>query len=209
MTAQHAAAPGAVPAVPRSARPSRAPGRVTTLVIMAATGVLILGAAFLANRQADASGLTPVNLGGTPNGPAPIVDQAAPPLTAKLADGTAFDLASLKGKVVWLTFGASWCQPCRAENADVLASYEAFKAKGVVVVQVFMDEDATAVKDYAARVGLTYLQVPDPAGQLSTDYRILGIPTHFFIDREGVLRQLKVGTLNRDAMTQVLTELAG
>jgi len=199
----------AAPSLRRPARPAAAPSRLVTLGVMAITAVLIVAAAYLANRPADATGLTPVDLTGNPTGPAPIVGQAAPPFTAKLVDGTTLSLADLKGKVVWLTFGASWCQPCRSENPDILASYEAFKDRGVVVVQAFMQEDQVAVADYANRVGLTYLKIPDPTTRLSTEYRILGIPTHFFIGPDGVLRQVKVGTMNRDEMTQVLSELTG
>lgn len=205
--AAHAAAPGGAPAIVRAPRGARVPGRLTTIAVLLVTGALVLAAAYIANGGTADGGLTTVNLNGKPNGSAPVIGQAAPALSATAADGTAFKLADLKGKIVWLTFGASWCQPCRAENADVEATYEAFKARGVVVVQVFMNEDAAAVTDYTNRVGITYLKVPDPTGQLSTDYRILGIPTHFFIDRDGVLRQVTVGTLQADAMARTLTDL--
>jgi cytochrome c biogenesis protein CcmG, thiol:disulfide interchange protein DsbE len=196
------------PVVRRTARPA-GPSRVGTIAVMAVTAALIVGAAYLTNRSDVSSGLTPVNLTGNPTGPAPVVGQAAPPLTATLVDGTPVSLADLKGKAVWLTFGASWCQPCRSEAADIEASYLAFKDKGVVVVQVFMGESQGAVQDYTTRVGLTYLRVPDQSEKLSNDYRILGIPTHFFIGPDGVLKQVKVGTMTSDEMSQALTALGG
>jgi cytochrome c biogenesis protein CcmG/thiol:disulfide interchange protein DsbE len=198
----------ATPVVRRTARPA-GPSRIVTIAVMAVTAILIVGAAYLANRPDSSSGVTPVSLTGNPTGPAPIVGQAAPAFTANQVDGSSLSLADLKGKAVWLTFGASWCQPCRSEAADIEAAAEAFRARGVVVVQVFMQEDQVAVKDYADRVGLTYLKVPDPRTTLSTEYRILGIPTHFFIGADGVLRQIKVGTMTGDEMTQALTQLAG
>ncbi len=198
----------ATPVVRRTTRPL-APSRVGTIVVLAVTAILIVGAAYLANGgQAGASGLTPVSLTGNPTGPAPVVGQIAPPFTATEVDGTTLSLADLKGKAVWLTFGASWCQPCRSEAADIEASYQAFKDKGVVVVQVFMGEAQAAVQDYTTRVGLTYLRVPDQYETLSNNYRILGIPTHFFIGRDGVLRQIKVGTMTADEMAQTLGALA-
>ena len=198
----------ATPVVRRVARPA-GPSRVGTILVMVVTAILIVGAAYLSNSRGDSSGLTPVNLTGNPSGPAPIVGQTAPGFTAAQVDGTPLTLADLKGKGVWLTFGASWCQPCRSEAADIEANAEAFRDKGVVVVQVFMQEDQLAVKDYADRVGLTYLKVPDPKTTLSTEYRILGIPTHFFIGSDGVLRQIKVGTMTSDEMAQALAQLAG
>jgi peroxiredoxin len=196
-------------ATPRKARVGSGPSRLTTVLIMAVTAVLIAAAAYLANRPSDATGLTPVDLTGNPTGPAPIVGQAAPAFTAKLVGGESLSLADLRGTGVWLTFGASWCQDCRSEAADIVAAYEAFKGRGVTVVQVFMQEDEAAVKDYADRVGLTYLKIPDPSARLATEYRILGIPTHFFIGPDGVLREVKVGTMTLDEMKATLGELAG
>jgi cytochrome c biogenesis protein CcmG/thiol:disulfide interchange protein DsbE len=118
-------------------------------------------------------------------------------------------VSDLRGKVVWLTFGASWCQPCRAENPDIKATSEAFRDRGVVVLQVYINQDQASVIDYASRVGLAYTKIADSDDQIATNYRILGIPAHFFIDRDGILRELKVGTLDAATMQSILTELAG
>ena len=184
-------------------------GRLASLAIMALTAAAILAVASLVNRPADAAGVTPVNVTGDATGPAPIVGKAAPDFSAPMIGGGTLKLGSLVGSPVWLTFGATWCQPCRAENPDIQAAYDAFKARGVQVVQVYMGEDATAVSDYTSRVGITYLRVPDPTEQLAAEYRILGIPSHFFIDRSGALHAIKVGTLDPETMAAMLTEISG
>jgi cytochrome c biogenesis protein CcmG/thiol:disulfide interchange protein DsbE len=183
--------------------------RVQTIAIMVVTGVLILAAAALANKPAAASGVTLVDLAGIASGPAPIVGETAPDFTATTIDGTEVQLASLRGSVVWLTFGASWCQPCRSENPDIKAAEAAFRDRGVVVVQVYISEDASSVADYAARLGLPYPKVADVTDQIASNYRILGIPAHFFVDRDGVLRQMRVGTLDAETMQTILADLAG
>jgi cytochrome c biogenesis protein CcmG/thiol:disulfide interchange protein DsbE len=184
--------------------------RLRTILVMTITAAAILAAAALTNsRPTTAGGLTPVDLAGIPTGPAPIVGQPAPDFVATDVDGKQVRVSDLKGSVVWLTFGASWCQPCRAENPDIKATSEAFRDRGVVVVQVYINQDQASVVDYASRVGLAYTKIADSDDQIATNYRILGIPAHFFIDREGVLRQLKVGTLDAATMQSILTELAG
>jgi peroxiredoxin len=183
--------------------------RLRTIAVIVVTGIAILAAVVLTNRPAAAGGLTPVDLAGIPSGPAPIVGEPAPDFAATDVDGKAVRISDLKGKVVWLTFGASWCQPCRAENPDIKATYDAFRDRGVVVVQVYISEDPASIVDYASRIGLAYTKVADTTDQISTNYRILGIPAHFFIDREGILRQMKVGTLDAATMQSILTELAG
>ena len=184
-----------------------------TLFVLVVTGVVIAAVAYLSNPQAggsitDAAGnYTAVNVTGEAAGAAPIVGQQAPDFLAALTNGSSLRLSELRGKPVWLTFGASWCQPCRAENPDIQSTYSAYGDR-INVVQVYMDEDAAAVQDYTDRVGINYLTVPDPAERLAAQYRILGIPSHFFIDSSGVLRQMKIGSMDSTTMKAALDNIA-
>lgn len=206
MTSERTALPGE----PLPARPSPV-GRLGTIVVIAVAAAAILAVSVLANGgtadPALAGGVTEVTLSGSAQGDAPVVGKLAPDFSAEAADGTMVQLSAFAGKPVWVTFGASWCQPCRAENPDVVAAYERHRANGLVVIQVYMGEDAAAVTDYATRVGIPYVKVPDPAERLANDYRILGIPTHYFIDRDGTLVSMKIGSLSPDAMDAALAEI--
>ncbi|MEO8625628.1 MAG: TlpA disulfide reductase family protein [Candidatus Limnocylindrales bacterium] len=201
-----APAPAGAELLPRRTGRRNAPG---TLLVLAITGAVIVAAAYFSNPRLGetASGnFTPVSVDGQAVGAAPIVDSPAPDFIAAMTDGSQLQLSALRGKPVWLTFGASWCQPCRAENPDIAATY-ATNASKIAIVQVYMGEDATAVKEYTDRVGITYLTVPDPNEALAAQYRILGIPSHFFIDAAGVLRQVKVGSLDPATMQAALDRL--
>lgn len=180
-------------------------GARSTLVIMGITAAVILGVAYFSDRRDTSSdgAVTAVTVTGSASGAAPAVGAPAPDFAALTTDGTAFKLSDYAGRPVWLTFGASWCQPCRAENPDIEATFE--EAGGdVVVLQVYMSEDAETVRDYATRVGISYVTVPDPSERLAAEYRILGIPSHFFIDASGVLRQIKIGSLDPASMEAAL-----
>jgi peroxiredoxin len=182
---------------------------LATLAILAITAVVIIAAAYFSNPrlgEATTGNFTPVTIDGQPIGAAPVVDSPAPDFIAALTDGSQVRLSDLRGKPVWLTFGASWCQPCRAENPDIMATYTA-NADKIVVVQVYMGESSATVKEYTDRVGITYLTVPDPTEALAAQYRILGIPSHFFIDSAGVLRQMKIGSLDPVTMQAALDGL--
>jgi cytochrome c biogenesis protein CcmG/thiol:disulfide interchange protein DsbE len=186
--------------------------RVGTLVVMGAVAALILGVVYLTNQpKAGATadgGVQQVELTGAA-GQAPVVGQQAPDLTLVTADGTTMKLSDLRGHPVWLTFGASWCQPCRAENPDIQATFAKHQGTGLEVVQVFLSEDQAAVKEYADRVGLQYTLVPDPNTALASAYRTLGIPTHFFIDANGVLTSMKIGSLDQTSMDAALGGIGG
>jgi peroxiredoxin len=175
--------------------------QVRNLAIMAITAVIIATVAFFVNQpKASAGAVTDVTLSGATTGQAPTVGQPAPDFAATTIDGRTVRLSDFKGQPVWLTFGASWCQPCRAENPDIKAVNERSKASGLVVLAIFISEDAAAVRDYADRVGLTYEKVADPDTTIASQYRILGIPSHYFIDRAGVLKEMKIGSLDPAGM---------
>lgn len=209
-----AAAPTGTAVASLDERPPRSRrSRLTTLAIMAVTAVVIVAVVFLANQpktdRAEGEGLTSVSLTGAASGAGPEVGKPAPDFSAATSDGATFALSQLKGHPVWLTFGASWCQPCRAEAPDIQAAYADFKAKGGEIVQVFLQEDAASVKDYADRVGLTYVKVPDPNTDVATQYRILGIPSHFFIAADGTMHAMKVGSLDPEKIKAALAEIGG
>ena len=177
-----------------------------TIVVMAITAAIILAVAYLSDRReaiATDGTVTAVTVTGSASGAAPAVGAKAPDFAAQTTDGTPFKLSDYVGRPVWLTFGASWCQPCRAENPDIEAAHRKL-GDDVVVLQVYMAEDAATVSDYVQRVGLTYLTVPDPSERLAAQYRILGIPSHFFIDASGVLRRIKIGSLDPTSMEAAL-----
>ena len=179
--------------------------RSATLAIMGVTAAIIAAVAFMVNQPAaGAQGVTSVTLTGAAAGEAPTVGKQAPDFAATTVDGKTVRLSDFKGKPVWLTFGASWCQPCRAENPDIQATSQKFADRGLVVLAIFISEDAPAVRDYADRVGLTYQKVADPDTRIASEYRIMGIPSHYFIDSSGVLRLMKIGSLDPAAMEAAL-----
>lgn len=196
-----------------AARARSGVGRLGTIAVIAATAAIIVAVSVLSNSQSssatDQGGLTQVNLTGSGRGDPPVVGKPAPALSAPDLDGKIVNLSQYVGHPVWLTFGASWCQPCRAENPDVVAAYRNHQANGLVVIQVYMGESPAAVADYTTRVGIPYIKVPDPNQQLANDYRILGIPTHYFIDRTGVLHAMKIGSLTPDQMDAAIKEIGG
>lgn len=182
--------------------------RFTTLGIVGVTAAIIAAAAFVAKQPtAGADGFTSVAVSGDARGERPTVGNPAPDFVATTVDGETVRLSDFTGRPVWLTFGASWCQPCRAENPDIQAMSEKYTSSGLVVLAVFISEDAATVREYADRVGLTYELIADPDTRLAAQYRIMGIASHYFIDSEGVLRLVRVGSLDTAGMESALGEI--
>ena len=128
--------------------------RIGTLIVMGVVAVLILGIVYVTSQPkgGTADGVTQVSLTGAA-GEAPVVGKPAPDLALVTADGTTMKLSDLRGHPVWLTFGESWCQPCRAENPDIQATFAEHQGTGLEVVQVYLVPPQTPLASRHALVG--------------------------------------------------------
>jgi len=112
--------------------------------------------------------------------------RSAPALTGTTLDGTGYDLAAARGRVVVLNFWASWCAPCVAESADLDAVYRASHASGVDFLGVnTRDQHDAAVAFAGAR--LAYPSLFDPAGRIALRFNDVNVtlPSTLIVDRSG------------------------
>jgi thiol-disulfide isomerase/thioredoxin len=119
-------------------------------------------------------------------------------------DGRPVSLAALKGHPVWINFWATWCPPCQRETPVLRDAYEAHRSEGLVLLAIDVQEPADTVRGYATKYGLTYRIGLDVTGAAFRTYRIFGLPSHYFIDREGIIRGRYFGPLDRDQVEQQL-----
>ena len=115
------------------------------------------------------------------------VGKPAPPLDAKLLDGTSFSLASETGKVVIVNFWATWCQPCRAEMPVLNDYFHDHRAEGLVVLGIGIQSDKKRVK----KVMDAFSYPAALAGDASFNGygQVRRVPLTFVIDRHGILRK--------------------
>ena len=112
---------------------------------------------------------------------------AAPAFSLVSIDGKEVSLESYKGKYVLVDFWASWCQPCRQENPNVVKAYSAYNSKGFEVLSVSVDRDEEAWKNAIKEDGLSWTQVRDAENKVAELYAIQSIPTTFLLDQQGVI----------------------
>ena len=190
--------------VPASRPTGVGAGRLRTILVLAVVAVLVIAAAWFLGQP---SGDVTVRAGEAPAGEAPRVGDAPPDFEATTIDGTAVSMAAFAGQPTWLTFGASWCPDCRAEATDLQETYAKYAPQGLVVLGVFIDEPESAVVDYAKRVGFTFPLVADTQGRIADLYRTYGIPIHFFVGRDGTIRDVRIGRLTPADMEQLIQQI--
>jgi peroxiredoxin len=138
--------------------------------------------------------LAPELEGDGPNGRVQLTD----------LDGRPIRLADLRGKAVWINFWASWCPPCQYETPTVRAIDERYRDRGLVVVAVQVQQTVEAGRAYAARYDLEYTIGADVTGAVFHTYRVFALPTQFFIDPEGRVRQIINGPLDEARAAQLI-----
>jgi peroxiredoxin len=163
---------------------------------------------------AGTAGYLTSQVGDAGSAPAPAVSAAATEALLALAlpdtDGNMQPLSQWQGKVIVANFWATWCPPCRREIPDFSAASRAFGDLPVQFVGLSIDS-LDKVKAFQAE-----FDVPYPLLIASADVLALapgfgnaaqGLPFTVIIDRKGVARHIKVGTLNQDELERRIRPL--
>ena len=134
--------------------------------------------------------------------------QLAPDFILADVSGTKTRLSDLKGVVVLVNFWATWCPPCRAELPAFEQVYRSQRDKGLVVVGVDVAESPDEVAKFVVEAGLTFPIALDASGETTELYRIQGMPTTFFVGRDGLIKDMVIGgPLTQAAIESRVAEL--
>ncbi|HVA87670.1 MAG TPA: TlpA disulfide reductase family protein [Candidatus Saccharimonadales bacterium] len=136
-----------------------------------------------------------------------LFSSAAGGLQLRDLDGHPVSLAALRGHPVWINFWATWCPPCQQETPDLRDAFNAHRADGLVLIAIDVQEDPATVRAYAQKYSLAYTIGMDLTGNVMAAYRVWGLPTHYFIDRTGVIRDRYFGPLSRAQIEAKLAEI--
>ena len=146
--------------------------------------------------------------------PSPREGFLAPDFTLDTLDGTKVTLSELRGKIVLINLWATWCPPCRAEMPALENAYKQYKDSGVIVLglNVTNQDSEKDIPPFVDEFGLTFPILFDRDGSVSALYQLKGLPTTYFVNREGIIRTVVVGgpmneTFIRSKIEALLQEL--
>ncbi|HET9389325.1 MAG TPA: TlpA disulfide reductase family protein [Steroidobacteraceae bacterium] len=133
---------------------------------------------------------------GSPEPKTPEVGAAAPDFTTtELMTGHAVHLGDQRGKLVFLSFWATWCGPCRKELPILNNVQKIVADRGGIVYAVSFAERASTfdLKKVFRTAGWQLTPLMDPGGKIAALYGIKAIPHLFIIGRDGKILAVNTG----------------
>lgn len=117
----------------------------------------------------------------------------APDFLLEMLDGDETRLSDYRGHPVVLNFWATWCVSCRKEMPQFIAAYEVHRDEGLVVIGLNLQESESIIRPFVDDFGINFPVLIDRDGEVGDAYRLVGLPTTFFIGRDGVVESVFIG----------------
>ncbi len=123
------------------------------------------------------------------------------------AAGDSMSIQSLKGKVVFLDFWASWCFPCRITNKQLARMYPQYRGKNFEIVSVSVDESAKKWKKAIRKDRMSWSQLldkPVSKGSIAEAWNITSIPASLLLNAD---QEIVAVNLNPADLEQILKKM--
>ncbi|ARO58232.1 MULTISPECIES: redoxin domain-containing protein [Bacillus cereus group] len=139
------------------------------------------------------------------------IGKSAPDFELTKLDGTNVKLSDLKGKKVILNFWATWCGPCQQEMPDMEAFYKEHKENVEILAINYTPSEKGGgeekVSNFAKEKGITFPVLLDKNIDVTTAYKVITIPTSYFIDTKGVIQDKFIGPMTQKEMEKRVAKL--
>lgn len=138
---------------------------------------------------------------------APVMGTPAVSFELKSLEGKSVGLAGFRGKPLVLNFFASWCDPCRDEMPLLNELASRGVKDGYSLIGIAVEDTRAAVAEYAREAKLTFPIALDLNSAVKRSYRIFGPPATFFIDGQGVIRDVVLGPITPERAREAIRRI--
>jgi thiol-disulfide isomerase/thioredoxin len=172
---------------------------VVIIVIVIATICCVLAGCVFCG----ALGLVATQSGGDFDlGSTPTVGEVAPDFELRTFDGETVALSDFRGQPVLLNFWALWCNPCIEEMPLIQARYQQHHPD-LVVLAIEESGNTIGVLDYVSEAQLSFT-VLEGTNAVFRQYSVYAYPTSFFLDKNGVIQSMVLGSLSATELDENL-----
>jgi cytochrome c biogenesis protein CcmG, thiol:disulfide interchange protein DsbE len=120
--------------------------------------------------------------------------ETLPSFEVQTLSGEKLQSGSLKGKVIFINFWATWCAPCVAEFPSIIKLWKKYHSKGLEVVAITNDEEPkTAVPPFVEKLKVPFKIYMDPGEKVSNQFGIKSLPISIIADKKGKVQMVVNG----------------
>jgi thiol-disulfide isomerase/thioredoxin len=119
-------------------------------------------------------------------------------------DGKSVTLDTFRGKPLIVNFFASWCDPCRDEMPLINELAMRGEKEGYSVLGIAVEDTRAAMSEFRKEAKLVFPIALDLNSTVKRSYRIFGPPATFFIDGQGIIRDIVLGPITRERALEAL-----
>ncbi len=139
--------------------------------------------------------------------PQPLEKEAAPDFSLQLFDGNTFQMSDMKGKAVVINFFASWCVSCGEETPTIEKTAQKYAKQGVMFLAIAIDDTEKKARAFIKKVGLSIPAGLDRTGEIKEAFGLYGMPTTFFIDKNGMVSYFHAGVVTAALLEHEIEKL--
>ena len=133
--------------------------------------------------------------------------KVAPDFLLPTVDGGTVRLSEFAGRPVFVNFWATWCGPCRKEMPEIIEAGHRYAGRGLAVIAVNVQEDRETTAGFVREFGMDFPTALDFKGAVTAAYLVSGLPTSYFIDRDGIIQAVFFGPLTAEEMDRQLHKI--
>jgi len=111
----------------------------------------------------------------------------------------------LKGKVTAIRFWADWCPFCEHEMKQLEPVYRKYRDQGLVILAINVRQDRKTAGTFIRQLGISYDTLLDEEGEVARNYGVMGLPTTFFVDSDGILISKVLGESTPEVFEKIIT----
>ena len=139
----------------------------------------------------------------------PRVGFLAPDLTLTSLDGNSIKFSDLRGKNIIINYWVTWCAPCKDELPALDKISRDYQNKNLVVISVngINQDQIDAVHELVDELGLTHQIALDEDQSFWETYLVHFLPTSFFIDSDGIIRYIQLGSSSEENFRDTVDRL--
>ena len=168
------------------------------ILIAIAVIAVALGLFLLKRHHALSAGAGITNIAGHP---------LAPEFSLPELSGQTLTLSAYRGKVVYLDFWATWCDPCREQIPRFVELQDKYRDQGLQIIGISMDDGPEPVRNFYRRFHMNYPVVMGNAKIGELYGGVLGLPIAFLIDRNGRIAAKHIGATDLSVVEREIKAL--